>query len=300
MRKRIAAFTLIELLVTVAIIAVLIAILLPALSKARAMAVTTKCLSNMRQIGIGFAQYRTEWNDFLPPVDANAAHVGGTLGVGLDPWRFTKDYQMWNSIGPYTGNQPTGNISGGRMNITKWYWGSIGDNPAKPLDFDEQILKGSTRGTIWDCPDPRDTWAGSPQYDYPMCNGYAESLYLVYPGGDKKVSTYISGNSSALVRPFNQIPNPSRSIQVGEITMAGLKAGSLTPKSLGTIDDVKTLDPSTPRTDEGFDLWRHNLGKGANLLFADGHANYYTAGDIVNNITYYPSDQYSMNNFQLP
>jgi prepilin-type processing-associated H-X9-DG protein/prepilin-type N-terminal cleavage/methylation domain-containing protein len=299
MRKRIAAFTLIELLVTVAIIAVLIAILLPTLSKARAMAVTTKCLSNLRQIGIGFAQYRSEWNDFLPPVDAYASHVGGPLGVGLDPWRFTKDYQMWNSIGPYVNSTDYGKMSAGVMTTTKWYWGHIGDNPSKPLDFQGTVPKNAIRGTIWECPDPRDTWAGSPQYDYPMDNGYGESLYLVSPGGDKSTTTYISCHSSALVRPFNQIPNPARSVHVSELSLAGKKA-TAGAKSLGTIDDVKAMDPSTPSTTPGWDLWRHNMGKGANVLFADGHATYNTAGDIVNNITYYPSDPYSMNNFQLP
>lgn len=53
-------FTLIELLVVVAIIAVLIAILLPALGKARVAARTVACVSNLRQIGMGFQLYLEE------------------------------------------------------------------------------------------------------------------------------------------------------------------------------------------------------------------------------------------------
>ena len=60
-------FTLVELLVVIAIIAVLISILLPALNAARASAVSTNCLSNLRQIGQAFALYGMEYGSSLPP-----------------------------------------------------------------------------------------------------------------------------------------------------------------------------------------------------------------------------------------
>ena len=60
------AFTLIELLVVISIIAMLIAILLPALAKARHTARKIACASNLRQQGIGLAIYREDFTDMLP------------------------------------------------------------------------------------------------------------------------------------------------------------------------------------------------------------------------------------------
>src|SRR5262245_30081713 len=63
-RKR--AFTLVELLVVIGIIAVLISVLLPALSKARGRAQTVACLSNLRQITQACVQYTVEYKGSFP------------------------------------------------------------------------------------------------------------------------------------------------------------------------------------------------------------------------------------------
>jgi len=109
-----AAFTLIELLVVVAIIALLIAILLPSLQRAREVANQTVCATTIKQLGMAHMLYATDSQQYLTPIKMPPVFVPGRGRLVNWAWNplFRKNLGL-PPVDPDALIQPDGKVRGG-------------------------------------------------------------------------------------------------------------------------------------------------------------------------------------------
>ncbi len=137
-------FTLIELLVVIAIIAILAAILFPVFSKVRAKARETRCLSNLKQIGLAFQMYASDYSESLPNV------VNGTYGWKNTAFTQGEMARLVSKLDPYIKNKGV------------WY---CSDDPwaSAEEDWDQGVVSYSY------CVQWETWWDGSAYVPDPIC-----------------------------------------------------------------------------------------------------------------------------------
>jgi prepilin-type N-terminal cleavage/methylation domain-containing protein/prepilin-type processing-associated H-X9-DG protein len=203
------AFTLVELLVVVAIIAILMAILLPALQVARERARSVKCMNNTRNLGQAFMNYTLAYDEYMP------VHHADYILWPVELKSLLKDTEVF--------------WCPSATKATKW--------DGKPFGpFDRRFPYGINDWGYWEVID--------------QTNGDMGIGGWGYPGWRRKIST---------------LRNPAEMIAF------------LDSNATGNFDSC--VDPNMPDLPGEGPGYRHNLG--ANVVFADGHSQWFSVRDLV-------------------
>ncbi len=253
--RRRNAFTLIELLVVIAIIAVLISVLLPALKMARETGKRVKCMSNMKQIGVGQIMYMEDLGPKIPWVKR---HPGASWASQF----------VWGGFiapdpDPYFGN-----------NIDYMKWGADERALAKYISPD---ASRDSKPDVYICPGDRTRGYGI----------ISSGTYTVNPH-DTKTSWGSAGNSYAInwfwmkyyytsVSMYVNPPNlpDSNLVKANKKMMPNLVGGSASEFVVYYEALMHNIMQDSTHTGAGVQRfgWHHEFSKHV-AVFLDGHADY--------------------------
>jgi prepilin-type N-terminal cleavage/methylation domain-containing protein/prepilin-type processing-associated H-X9-DG protein len=271
------AFTLIELLVVIAIIAILAAMLLPALAKAKARAQQAVCLSNLRQWGLASILYVDDNNETFPLPKYQSSYV-----IGNDA-----DNPIWSDMYPYHNANEGDDV---------WFNALPSFVASMPM---YQLAIGASKGqfnstydagqTIFTCPTAHSQ--GTDPVDIPVSHGYmSEGQRPLFGFGmNSKATTWETGNAGS---PFTlpartpMVVHPSAFVLFSDVrnrsaeTPYSASGGNVYPT--GNSIDLATPQCYTTRFSS-----RHN--QGGNITFSDGHSAYFKYNYVVSDGIQNPS-----------
>ena len=297
-----SAFTLIELLVVSAIIALLIAILLPSLEAARRQAKQNACLSHIKNIATSSRVYEADdvsgWG--IPvhpkqyyqcpgmqpgeiceePIFIGAYEFGGKSGIGQDDFVTGSPGEPLNSkYGTLAGFGP----STRPMNDILYPGGFRDAFDGNRFDRIQGLRDTTLELEIFKCPadlgPPRgahcEDWIANPErssYDH-FGNSYSSNVFMVWSPGGILAPTFDPGemgSNSPYMRPTSRVPTPARTLYFEE--NIGRWAWScrreLCDGSINDLDLSPGVDPGATKTLVGW----HGKDWTFNRAFVDAHA----------------------------
>lgn len=249
MRKR-KAFTLIELLVVVAIIALLISILLPSLSRARELAKRLNCAANTKGIGTSLKIYANDFDEHYPTPTFNESGASKPRILYTKTTNFGVGIPSDNQANPIPGRRMSSNNTATTLSVTRSLWMLVRSGDITPKQYT--------------CPSSGDIVSSEQSID----------LYYDFAGVDR-----ISYGYQVPFGPFSTRASENVDPRMPMLADKGPYYDGAGPGLPAAAPAWNATSPSsmTPQDWLPYNSGNHGgkgSGEGQNILFGDGHATF--------------------------